>query len=88
MRPVRTESRTPLLWYNKTKPTPPRQGGAFLVYNLVELWYNILMPEGGSGCSPTSRRGEVAGMTAMEVYALLTLIATVVFGVLNLTLKK
>ena len=46
------------------------------------------MPEGGSGCSPTSRRGEVAGMTAMEVYALLTLIATVVFGVLNLTLKK
>ena len=69
--------------------SPNRQGwGNFLVYNPVELWYNILMPEGGSGCSPTSRRGEVAGMTAMEVYALLTLIATVVFGVLNLTLKK
>ena len=76
------------MWYHYTIPKRLRQAGAFLVYNLVELWYNILMPEGGSGCSPTSRRGEVAGMTAMEVYALLTLIATVVFGVLNLTLKK
>ena len=76
------------MWYHYTTPKRLRQAGAFLVYNLVELWYNILMPEGGNGCSPTSRREEVAGMTAMEVYALLTLIATVVFGVLNLTLKK
>jgi len=53
------------------------------------LWYTVSHTgEGGDGYSPNLERGEVTGMTAMEVYALLTLIATVVFGVLNLTLKK
>ena len=36
----------------------------------------------------TSKRGEVAGMTLTEVLMLLTLLSSVVFGVLNLTLKK
>ena len=44
--------------------------------------------EGGTVIPPTSKRGEVAGMTLTEVLMLLTLLSSVVFGVLNLTLKK
>ena len=44
--------------------------------------------KGGTVIPLTSKRGEVAGMTLTEVLMLLTLLSSVVFGVLNLTLKK
>ena len=35
-----------------------------------------------------SESREVAVMTPLEIYALLTLIATIIFGILDLVLKK
>ena len=61
----------------------PRQAGAFLVYNSVELWYNFPCCKGGNGCSP--RGGDC--MTTLELLTLLNLLFTVIFKVLDY-LKK
>lgn len=71
------------------KEDPRQAGPPFYVYNFVELWYTVSHTgEGGDGYSPNLERGEVTGMTFSEVILLLNLLVTVVFGVLNLTLKK
>ena len=75
----------------ETKSSPFFESGLlfFAVYSFVELWYTESHTgEGGDGYSPNLERGEVTGMTFSEVILLLNLLVTVVFGVLNLTLKK
>ncbi len=48
----------------------------------------MIIPIGRAARLFHSESREVTVMTPLEIYALLTLIATIIFGTLNLVLKK
>ena len=50
--------------------------------------YDMIIPIGRAARLFHSESREVTVMTPLEIYALLTLIATIIFGTLNLVLKK